>query len=62
MRELRDHGYKTDDKLQSGNSKHRLQEVDRLYFDEISFESVMDVYGSKTVRSYLSMGGQIAII
>ena len=36
-------------------------EVDRLYFDEISFESVMDIYGFENCKGVvLSMGGQIA--
>ena len=36
-------------------------EVDRLYFDEISFESVMDIYGFENCKGIiLSMGGQIA--
>ena len=36
-------------------------EVDRLYFDEISFETVMDIYGFENCRGViLSMGGQIA--
>ena len=36
-------------------------EVDRLYFDEISFETVMDIYGLENNKGIvLSMGGQIA--
>ena len=36
-------------------------EVDRLYFDEISFESVMDIYGFENCAGViLCMGGQIA--
>ena len=36
-------------------------EVDRLYFDEICFETVMDVYGFENCKGViLSMGGQIA--
>ena len=36
-------------------------EVDRLYFDEITFETVMDIYGLENNKGIvLSMGGQIA--
>ena len=35
-------------------------EVDRLYFDEILFESVMDIYGFENCKGVILSGGQIA--
>ena len=62
VRELRDRGYKT---VMINYNPETVStdydEVDRLYFDEISFESVMDIYGYENCRGViLSMGGQIA--
>jgi carbamoyl-phosphate synthase / aspartate carbamoyltransferase len=62
VRELRDRGYKT---VMINYNPETVStdydEVDRLYFDEISFESVMDIYGFENCRGViLSMGGQIA--
>ena len=62
VRELRDQGYKT---VMINYNPETVStdydEVDRLYFDEISFESVMDIYGFENCRGViLSMGGQIA--
>ena len=62
VRELRDRGYKT---VMINYNPETVStdydEVDRLYFDEISFESVMDIYGFENSKGViLSMGGQIA--
>lgn len=62
VRELRDRGYKT---VMINYNPETVStdydEVDRLYFDEISFESVMDIYGFENCKGViLSMGGQIA--
>jgi carbamoyl-phosphate synthase / aspartate carbamoyltransferase len=62
VRELRDQGYKT---VMINYNPETVStdydEVDRLYFDEISFESVMDIYGYENCKGViLSMGGQIA--
>ena len=62
VRELRERGYKT---VMINYNPETVStdydEVDRLYFDEISFESVMDIYGFENSRGViLSMGGQIA--
>ena len=62
VRELRDKGYKT---VMINYNPETVStdydEVDRLYFDEISFESVMDIYGYENCKGViLSMGGQIA--
>ena len=62
VRELRDQGYKT--VMLNYNPETvdtDYDEVDRLYFDEISFETVMDIYGYENCKGViLSMGGQIA--
>ena len=62
VRELRERGYKT--VMVNYNPETvstDYDEVDRLYFDEISFESVMDIYGYENCKGIiLSMGGQIA--
>ena len=62
VRELRERGYKT--VMVNYNPETvstDYDEVDRLYFDEISFESVMDIYGYENCKGViLSMGGQIA--
>ena len=62
VRELRERGYKT---VMINYNPETVStdydEVDRLYFDEISFESVMDIYGYENCKGViLSMGGQIA--
>jgi carbamoyl-phosphate synthase / aspartate carbamoyltransferase len=62
VRELRDKGYKT---VMINYNPETVStdydEVDRLYFDEITFESVMDIYGFENCKGViLSMGGQIA--
>jgi carbamoyl-phosphate synthase / aspartate carbamoyltransferase len=62
VRELRDRGYKT---VMINYNPETVStdydEVDRLYFDEITFESVMDIYGFENCKGIvLSMGGQIA--
>ena len=62
VRELRDRGYKT---VMINYNPETVStdydEVDRLYFDEISFETVMDIYGYENCKGIvLSMGGQIA--
>ena len=62
VRELRAQGYKT---VMINYNPETVStdydEVDRLYFDEISFETVMDIYGYENNRGIiLSMGGQIA--
>lgn len=62
VRELREQGYKT---VMINYNPETVStdydEVDRLYFDEISFESVMDIYGFENCKGIiLSMGGQIA--
>ena len=62
VRELRDRGYKT---VMINYNPETVStdydEVDRLYFDEISFETVMDIYGFENCQGViLSMGGQIA--
>jgi len=62
VRELREQGYKT---VMINYNPETVStdydEVDRLYFDEITFESVMDVYGFENCQGViLSMGGQIA--
>jgi len=62
VRELRDRGYKT---VMINYNPETVStdydEVDRLYFDEISFETVMDIYGMENCKGVvLSMGGQIA--
>jgi aspartate carbamoyltransferase len=62
VRELRERGYKT---VMINYNPETVStdydEVDRLYFDEISFETVMDIYGFENCRGVvLSMGGQIA--
>ena len=62
VRELRERGYKT---VMINYNPETVStdydEVDRLYFDEISFESVMDIYGYENSKGViLSMGGQIA--
>ena len=62
VRELRDRGYKT---VMINYNPETVStdydEVDRLYFDEITFESVMDIYGFENCKGVvLSMGGQIA--
>ena len=62
VRELRDMGYKT---VMINYNPETVStdydEVDRLYFDEITFESVMDIYGFENcIGVILSMGGQIA--
>ena len=62
VRELRKQGYKT--VMVNYNPETvstDYDEVDRLYFDEITFESVMDIYGYENCQGViLSMGGQIA--
>ena len=62
VRELREQGYKT--VMVNYNPETvstDYDEVDRLYFDEISFETVMDIYGMENSQGViLSMGGQIA--
>lgn len=62
VRELRDRGYKT---VMINYNPETVStdydEVDRLYFDEISFETIMDIYGYENCKGIvLSMGGQIA--
>lgn len=62
VRELRDRGYKT---VMINYNPETVStdydEVDRLYFDEITFETVMDIYGYENCKGViLSMGGQIA--
>lgn len=62
VRELRDRGFKT---VMINYNPETVStdydEVDRLYFDEITFESVMDIYGNENCKGViLSMGGQIA--
>jgi len=62
VRELRAQGYKT---VMINYNPETVStdydEVDRLYFDEITFESVMDIYGFEKCKGViLSMGGQIA--
>ena len=62
VRELRERGYKT---VMINYNPETVStdydEVDRLYFDEISFETVMDIYGFENCKGIiLSMGGQIA--
>ncbi len=62
VRELREQGYQT---VMINYNPETVStdydEVDRLYFDEISFESVMDIYGYENCKGVvLSMGGQIA--
>lgn len=62
VRELRERGYKT---VMINYNPETVStdydEVDRLYFDEITFESVMDIYGFENSKGIvLSMGGQIA--
>ena len=62
VRELRERGYKT---VMINYNPETVStdydEVDRLYFDEISFESVMDIYNYENCKGViLSMGGQIA--
>mgnify|MGYP001568226633 FL=1 len=62
VRELRSQGYKT---VMINYNPETVStdydEVDRLYFDEITFESVMDIYGFENCKGViLSMGGQIA--
>lgn len=62
VRELRERGYKT---VMINYNPETVStdydEVDRLYFDEITFESVMDIYGFENCKGViLSMGGQIA--
>jgi carbamoyl-phosphate synthase / aspartate carbamoyltransferase len=62
VRELRERGYKT---VMINYNPETVStdydEVDRLYFDEITFESVMDIYGFENCKGIiLSMGGQIA--
>ena len=62
VRELREQGYKT---VMINYNPETVStdydEVDRLYFDEISFESVMDIYGFENCAGViLCMGGQIA--
>ena len=62
VRELRKQGYKT---VMINYNPETVStdydEVDRLYFDEITFESVMDIYGFENCKGViLSMGGQIA--
>ena len=62
VRELRERGYKT---VMINYNPETVStdydEVDRLYFDEISFESVMDIYNFENCKGViLSMGGQIA--
>ena len=62
VRELRERGFKT--VMVNYNPETvstDYDEVDRLYFDEISFETVMDIYGFENCGGViLSMGGQIA--
>ena len=62
VRELRARGYNT--VMLNFNPETvstDYDEVDRLYFDEISFETVMDIYGFENCKGViLSMGGQIA--
>ena len=62
VRELREQGYKT--VMVNYNPETvstDYDEVDRLYFDEISFETVMDIYQLENSQGViLSMGGQIA--
>lgn len=62
VRELRDRGYKTVMiNFNPETVSTDYDEVDRLYFDEISFETVMDIYGYENCQGVvLSMGGQIA--
>lgn len=62
VRELRDRGYKTVMiNFNPETVSTDYDEVDRLYFDEISFESVMDIYGYENCKGViLCMGGQIA--
>ena len=62
VRELRNQGYKTVMiNFNPETVSTDYDEVDRLYFDEISFETVMDIYGFENCRGViLSMGGQIA--
>ena len=62
VRELRNMNYKT---VMINYNPETVStdydEVDRLYFDEISFETVMDIYGLENNKGIiLSMGGQIA--
>jgi len=62
VRELRERGYKT---VMINYNPETVStdydEVDRLYFDEISFETVMDIYSFENSKGViLSMGGQIA--
>ena len=62
VRELRKQGYKTVMiNFNPETVSTDYDEVDRLYFDEITFESVMDIYGfENSLGVILSMGGQIA--
>ena len=62
VRELREQGYKTAMiNFNPETVSTDYDEVDRLYFDEISFETVMDIYGFENCKGIiLSMGGQIA--
>jgi carbamoyl-phosphate synthase / aspartate carbamoyltransferase / dihydroorotase len=62
VRELRKMGYNTVMiNFNPETVSTDYDEVDRLYFDEISFESVMDIYGFENCQGIvLSMGGQIA--
>lgn len=62
VRELRKKGHKT---VMINYNPETVStdydEVDRLYFDEISFETVMDIYEMENSNGVvLSMGGQIA--
>ena len=41
-------------------TKHRLHEVDRLYFDEISFESAWIFMDLRIAEVLYFLGGQIA--
>ena len=62
VRELRERGYKT---VMINYNPETVStdydEVDRLYFDEVTFETVMDIYSFENSQGIiLSMGGQIA--
>jgi carbamoyl-phosphate synthase / aspartate carbamoyltransferase / dihydroorotase len=62
VRELRSLGYKT---VMINYNPETVStdydEVDRLYFDEITFETVMDIYGlENSLGVVLCMGGQVA--
>lgn len=62
IRQLRDSGYKT--VMVNYNPETvstDYDEADRLYFDELTFESVLDIYNiEKSSGIVISMGGQVA--